>query len=69
MTAHNEQHGWVKFAERWPTETDCDIYGNVEIAGAGFRAFRTLDSIADSTYNLKRTSWWRTPAPLPFITG
>jgi hypothetical protein len=68
MSEHNEQHGWHRFADQWPTPADCDIYGNVEVAGSGSRAFCTLASMEMATYNLKRACWWRTPSPLPYIT-
>jgi hypothetical protein len=64
-----DPNGWVKFSERWPTETDCDVFGMLEIAGMGSRSFTTLAHCQDFRYNLTRATWWRTPTPLPYITG
>lgn len=64
---HNAQHGWVRFADRFPDKLDCDIYGKVECWGSGERWFEKPYILAEGAYNLKRTAWWRTPAPLPFV--
>lgn len=62
-----DENGWVRFRDRWPTEADCDVYGQIEVAAAGSRGFDTLGHCEAFQYNLKRGAWWRTPTPLPDI--
>jgi hypothetical protein len=56
---------WIRWKDRWPTKEDCDVYGNVETACRGSRAFITLGEASDFQYDLKRAAFWRTPTELP----
>ena len=67
VSDHNETYGWHRFKDRWPIAADCDIYGQIEVAGRGNRGFSTLNECADFRYNLSQGTWWRTPTPLPYI--
>lgn len=60
-----DKNGWVRFKDRWPTEAECDAYGNIEVAARGARGFTTLAFTLDWQYSLKIGSWWRTPTALP----
>jgi hypothetical protein len=69
MRVADDPNGWVRFRDRWPTPEDADIYGNVEIAGRGLREFKNIVEAEDNTWALKEYFWWRSPTPLPYITG
>jgi hypothetical protein len=61
--------GWTRYSERWPTKADCDPYGNIETAHSGARGFIQLGEAESFAYNLKQSSFWRTPTPLPDFFG